>query len=70
LEDQPGLQSEFHDSQGYTEKPCLEKQQINKQNRKKNKPSVPKLLGPGDAQCLCRHEGELTGSRVDGGTQE
>jgi hypothetical protein len=22
---QPGLQSEFHDSQGYTEKPCLEK---------------------------------------------
>jgi hypothetical protein len=23
---QPGLQSEFQDSQGYTEKPCLEKQ--------------------------------------------
>jgi hypothetical protein len=23
--DQPGLQSEFQDSQGYTEKPCLEK---------------------------------------------
>jgi hypothetical protein len=22
---QPGLQSEFQDSQGYTEKPCLEK---------------------------------------------
>jgi hypothetical protein len=22
---QPGLQSEFHDNQGYTEKPCLEK---------------------------------------------
>jgi hypothetical protein len=22
----PGLQSEFQDSQGYTEKPCLEKQ--------------------------------------------
>jgi hypothetical protein len=23
----PGLQSEFQDSQGYTEKPCLEKQE-------------------------------------------
>jgi hypothetical protein len=23
---QPGLQSEFQDSEGYTEKPCLEKQ--------------------------------------------
>jgi hypothetical protein len=29
---QPGLQSEFQDSQGYTEKPCLEKQ------NKKTKP--------------------------------
>jgi hypothetical protein len=28
---QPSLQSEFQDSQGYTEKPCLEKQ-TNKQN--------------------------------------
>jgi hypothetical protein len=24
VEGQPGLQSEFQDSQGYTEKPCLE----------------------------------------------
>jgi hypothetical protein len=31
---QPGLQSEFQDSQGYTEKPCLEKQ--NKQTKKKS----------------------------------
>jgi hypothetical protein len=31
---QPGLQSEFQDSQGYTEKPCLEK---TKQNKKKQK---------------------------------
>jgi hypothetical protein len=31
---QPGLQSEFWDSQGYTEKPCLEKQ--NKTNKIKN----------------------------------
>jgi hypothetical protein len=28
---QPGLQSEFQDSQGYTEKPCLEKQKKQKQ---------------------------------------
>jgi hypothetical protein len=28
---QPGLQSEFQDSQGYTEKPCLEKQKQQKQ---------------------------------------
>ena len=34
---QSGLQSEFQDSQGYTEKPWLEKQ---KQKQKKQKPSV------------------------------
>jgi hypothetical protein len=28
---QPGLQSEFQDSQGYTEKPCLENKQTNKE---------------------------------------
>jgi hypothetical protein len=27
---QRGLQSEFQDSQGYTEEPCLEKPKINK----------------------------------------
>jgi hypothetical protein len=31
---QPGLQSEFQDSQGYTEKPCLENKQTNKQTNK------------------------------------
>jgi hypothetical protein len=33
---QPGLQSEFQDSQGYTEKPCLgeNKKQTNKKNTK------------------------------------
>jgi hypothetical protein len=31
---QPSLQSEFQDSHGYTEKPCLEKQ--NNNNNKKN----------------------------------
>jgi hypothetical protein len=41
---QPGLQSELQDSQGYTEKPCLEKtKQTNKQTNKQN----PKTwLGP------------------------
>jgi hypothetical protein len=29
---QPGLQSELQDSQGYTEKPCLEKTKKTKQN--------------------------------------
>jgi hypothetical protein len=32
---QPGLQSEFQDSQGYTEKPCLKKPKKTKQNKKK-----------------------------------
>jgi hypothetical protein len=31
---QPGLQSEFQESQGYIEKPCLEKQKQNKTKRK------------------------------------
>jgi hypothetical protein len=34
---QPGLQSEFQDSQGYTEKPCLEKQNKTKQKPKQTK---------------------------------
>jgi hypothetical protein len=32
---QPGLQSEFQDSQGYTEKPCLEKTENKKTTTKK-----------------------------------
>jgi hypothetical protein len=35
---QPGLQSEFKDSQGYTEKPCLEKQKTKQTNQKNQKP--------------------------------
>jgi hypothetical protein len=35
VQGQPGLQSEFQDSQGYTEKPRLEK--TNKQKKKKPK---------------------------------
>ena len=37
VQGQPGLQSEFQDSQGYTEKPCLEKNQIQKTNKQTNK---------------------------------
>jgi hypothetical protein len=33
---QPGLQSEFQDSQGYREKPCLEKQKTKKPHKKQN----------------------------------
>ena len=38
VQGQPGLQSEFQGSQGYTEKPCLEKNQTKtKQNKNKIK---------------------------------
>jgi hypothetical protein len=37
---QPGLQSEFQDSQGYTEKPCLEKQKNKKPNKQKSQTPV------------------------------
>jgi hypothetical protein len=40
---QPGLQSEFQDSQGYTEKPCLEKKQKQTNNNNKNN-KVPIFL--------------------------
>jgi hypothetical protein len=39
---QPGLQSEFQDSQGYTEKPCLKKQNKTKQNKTKQNKTKPK----------------------------
>jgi hypothetical protein len=32
---QPGLQSEFQDSQGYTEKPCLEKTKTKTKRKEK-----------------------------------
>jgi hypothetical protein len=40
---QPGLQSEFQDSQGYTEKPCLEKQNKTKQNKTKQNKTKQEL---------------------------
>jgi hypothetical protein len=42
---QPGLQSEFQDSQGYTEKPCLKKQ-ANKQTNKQTNLEKPCLKKP------------------------
>jgi hypothetical protein len=41
---EPGLQSEFQDSQGYTEKPCLK--ETNKQNhqQQQQKLALPDLL--------------------------
>jgi hypothetical protein len=44
---QPGLQSEFQDSQDYTEKPCLERNQKNKNKQtttKKQKQPPPKVV--------------------------
>ena len=41
---QPGLQSEFQDSQGYTEKPCLKKKK-KRQKKKKKKSSRLKERG-------------------------
>jgi hypothetical protein len=34
---QPGLQNEFQDGQGYTEKPCLEKPKRKKKKKKKER---------------------------------
>jgi hypothetical protein len=48
VQGQPGLQSEFQDSQGYTEKPCLEKKQKQKTKTK------TKLRGN---VCMCERRG-------------
>ena len=37
VQGQPGLQSEFQDSKGYTEKICLEKTNKNKNKKQRNK---------------------------------
>jgi hypothetical protein len=42
---QPGLQSEFQDSLGYTEKPCLEKNKKTKQKNKQTNKRVSTGLG-------------------------
>jgi hypothetical protein len=54
---QPGLQSEFQDSQGYTEQPCLEKpnqtNQTNKQTNKRLKKRDCKKGGTGSLSTRC-----------------
>jgi hypothetical protein len=58
---QPGLQSEFQDSQGDTEKPCLKKQ-TNKQ-KKKQKTKVAKLLDgvpPSEPLVLSRARSQIS----------
>jgi hypothetical protein len=37
VQGQPGLQSEFQDSWGFTEKPCLEKAKKKKKKKKRKK---------------------------------
>jgi hypothetical protein len=41
---QPGLQSEFQDSQDYTEKPCLKKKKKKKKPKKKKKKKPDNLV--------------------------
>jgi hypothetical protein len=58
-----GLQSEFQDSQGYTEKPCLEKKQTkNKQTNKKkqNKKNDKREMQESRAQNRPQARGDLT----------
>jgi hypothetical protein len=52
---QPGLQSEFQDSHGYTEKPCLEKTTTKKQKTKKGQIWASMQAGNGtQVQVLCK----------------
>ena len=43
---QPGLQSEFQDSQGYTEKPCLRKTKPKKEREKKERVALVMVSVP------------------------
>jgi hypothetical protein len=45
VQGQPGLQSEFQDSQGYREKSCLEKPKINKNKEKRKRNLLPENTG-------------------------
>jgi hypothetical protein len=44
VQGQPSLQSEFQDSQGYTEKPCLKKQNKTKQTNKQNHRGIREMV--------------------------
>jgi hypothetical protein len=53
VQGQPGLQSEFQDSQGYTEKLCFEKQNKTKQNKtKQNKTKQNKTRMFSTSSCI------------------
>jgi hypothetical protein len=41
---QPGLQSEFQDSQDYTEKPCLEEKKKKKRKKRKNEKEMKSIF--------------------------
>jgi hypothetical protein len=53
FEGQPGLQREFQDSQGYTEKPCLKK--TKKQNKKKKTKINLKIIKKKKGLQLSKH---------------
>jgi hypothetical protein len=56
VRDQPSLQSEFQDSQSYTEKPCLEKQKHKtKQTKKKMLTINTEFLGSVPSICVKWH---------------
>jgi hypothetical protein len=44
LSSRPGLQSEFQDSQGYTEKPCLKKTKIKERKKKTQSKETTRLI--------------------------
>jgi hypothetical protein len=46
VQGQPDLQSEFQDSQGYTEKPCLKKKLKKQKQKQKQKPTTTTNKNP------------------------
>jgi hypothetical protein len=52
---QPGLQSEFQDSQGYTEKPCLEKQKTKQQQQQQKHQKMDSDSG----ELICNTQNEF-----------
>jgi hypothetical protein len=62
---QPGLQSEFQDSQGYTEKPCLEKPK--KKKKKKKKKLILCLVSEDVQPPSCNFISQLRNSSTLGG---
>jgi hypothetical protein len=57
VQGQPGLQSEFQDSQGYTEKPCLEKQKKKKKRVNRRHCPAPICSSVGSTKGICVFSG-------------